>query len=180
MKASRYDRILLVGFMGAGKSSVGQALAGRLGWRFVDFDDEVEREAGMTVSEIFDRFGEARFRTLEARAAKALLRGSNVVLGSGGGWAAIPGRIAEAPAGTAVVWLQVSAAEAVRRVATQPGRRPLLDGDDPLGPARALLEERTTRYAEAPFGVDTEDSSVEDVTARILEMLELNEIDSAG
>jgi shikimate kinase len=166
------ERVLLVGFMGSGKTSVGRLLAERLGWRFIDFDEAIEAEAGVPVAEIFARGGEARFRSLEAGVAERLLTERHVVLGSGGGWAAAaPGRLARVPAGTATFWLEVSPAEAVRRARSQPGVRPLLDRPDPLAAAEALLSERAPRYGEARWTVDTDGSSVEDVTAGILEIL---------
>ena len=157
--------------MGAGKTTVGRLLAAALGWAFVDFDDEVERRAGATVAEIFERFGEARFRALETEVAASLLGRTSVVLGSGGGWAAEPGRLAGVPEGTAVVWLQVSPEEAVRRAGRDARRRPLLEAPDPVGRARSLLQRRSPQYAEAGWRVDTEHSSLDDVTARILEIL---------
>jgi len=165
------QRILLVGFMGSGKTSVGRALAQRLGWRFVDFDAAIEAEQGARIAEIFEREGEAHFRRLEARVAERLLSERDVVLGSGGGWAAAPGRLASVPPGTATFWLKVSPEEAVRRIGRQPGRRPLLDRPDALEEARRLLLERSPRYGEASWTVDTDGSAVEDVTARILEIL---------
>jgi shikimate kinase len=158
--------------MGSGKTSVGERLAGRLGWRFVDFDAEVEAEAGAEIAEIFSRHGEAWFRGLEADVAERLLRERNVVLGSGGGWAAAaPGRLSGVPGGTATFWLKVSPEEAVRRAGRRPGARPLLDRSDALAVAAELLRERAPRYAEASWTVDTDRSSVEDVTAGILEIL---------
>jgi shikimate kinase len=172
VKPERLERVLLVGFMGSGKTTVGRRLARRLGWRFVDFDDEVEAEGGGRVSEIFARHGEPWFRSLEARVAARLLAEREVVLGSGGGWAAAaPGRLKGVPEGTATVWLRVSPEEAVRRAGRRPGARPLLDRPDPLAAARRLAEERTPRYAEARWTVDTEGRSVEDVTAEVLEIL---------
>ena len=166
------ERVLLVGFMGSGKTSVGERLSRRLGWRFIDFDDAVEAEAGAEIPEIFARHGEAWFRRLEADVAERLLRERSVVLGSGGGWAAAaPGRLSGVPAGTATFWLKVSPEEAVRRAGRRPGRRPLLDRPDALAAAAALLQERAPRYAQASWTVDTERSSVEDVTAGILEIL---------
>lgn len=165
------ERVLLVGFMGSGKTSVGRRLGERLGWRFVDFDEAIEAEAGERVAEIFARRGEPWFRGLEARVAVRLLAERRVVLGSGGGWAAAPGRLAGVPAGTATFWLRVSPEEAVRRAGSRPRTRPLLDRPDPLETARTLLEERAPRYAEARWTVDTDRSSVEDVTAGILEIL---------
>ena len=172
MTPQALERVLLVGFMGSGKTSVGRRLAQRLGWRFLDFDDEIEAETGEEVRDIFARRGEPSFRAVEARVAERLLAERAVVLGSGGGWAAAaPGRLAGVPAGTATFWLRVSPEEAVRRAGSQPGTRPLLDRPDALAAARGLLEERAPRYGEAHWTVDTDHSSVEDVTAGILEIL---------
>lgn len=171
MTAGTLDRVLLVGFMGSGKSSVGRMVADRLGWRFVDFDDEIVREAGVSIPELFEAHGEPHFRALERRVAERLLGERGVVLGSGGGWAAVPGRVTSLPDGTESFWLAVSAPEAVRRTSGEPGARPLLDRPDALQEASRLLAEREPFYRQARWRVDTEDSSVEDVSARILEIL---------
>ena len=171
MTVSGLRRIVLIGFMGSGKTSVGRMLASELGWRFADFDQVVEEEAGMTVAEIFARHGEPHFRSIEERVARRLLQEVDVVLGSGGGWAAQPGRLRELPEGTATVWLKVSPGEALLRASKEPGSRPLLAGADAGDAATRLLAERTAAYAEARWAVDTEGSSVEDVSARIVDML---------
>ena len=158
--------------MGAGKTSVGLAVASGLGWRFVDFDRAIEEAEGATVPEIFATRGEAAFRALERRVADRLLAQEGVVLGSGGGWAvSAADRLAEPPPGTATFWLRVSPAEAVRRVVGEPGRRPLLDVENPLREATELLERRTAHYRLAHWAVDTDGSTVDDVTARILAIL---------
>jgi shikimate kinase len=171
----KFSCVLLVGFMGSGKTSVGCALASALGWRFRDFDDAVESDMGMSVPKIFERLGEAAFRDAEERVGERLLGEDQVVLGSGGGWAAATGRLEALPEGTASIWLQVSADEAVRRVSGQIGRRPLLAGSDPAGTARMLLDQRSAAYAAARWRVDTERHTVEDVSARILRLLTGND-----
>lgn len=164
-------RVLLVGFMGSGKSSVGRAVAERLGWRFIDFDDEIVREAGASIPEIFAERGEAYFREIEARVAERLLAEETVVLGSGGGWSAVEGRLDDLPPGTTSFWLRVSPESAVRRAGVEPGARPLLDRKDALEEASRLLTERAPFYGRARWAVDTEDATVEDVSARILEII---------
>lgn len=164
-------RVLLVGFMGSGKTSVGRTLAEALDWRFVDFDDEIARQVGLTVPEIFQRHGEERFRETEAQVARALLAHDRVVLASGGGWAARPGRLDETPPGTETFWLRVSPDEAVRRIGSEPGTRPLLARADALEEATRLVAEREEYYRRAGWTVDTDGRTVEDVTARILEIL---------
>lgn len=164
-------RVVLIGFMGAGKSEVGRALAARLGWRFLDFDEVIEQGAGRSVREIFEAEGEAAFRRMEADVADALLGEEGVVLATGGGWAAAPDRLANLPEGSVSVWLRVSVAEALRRSRAAPGSRPLLEGPGVESRASELLRTREPFYAAADAGVDTDGSTVEDVTARILEIL---------
>ena len=164
-------RILLVGFMGSGKSSVGRLLAEALGWEFADFDAEVERAEDRFVAAIFAESGEPAFRAAEASAGERLLARDRVVLASGGGWAGAPGRLRALPAGTLTVWLKVGPDEAVRRAAPRAGVRPLLAGADPVGAARELLRARTPFYADADLEVDTEGRTVEDVAAEILKRM---------
>jgi len=171
MTAGEARRILLVGFMGSGKTSVGQHVATALGWRFVDADAAIEAETGMPVSEIFRTRGEAAFRAMEARQMVVHLAQDSVVIASGGGWAAKPGWREVVGHGTVSIWLQVTAAEAVRRAKNRPGTRPLLSGAEPLNVVRELVAARSVSYARAAWKVDTEGSSVEDVSARILNIL---------
>lgn len=164
-------RILLVGFMGSGKSTVGPLLARALSWRFEDFDAHVEEAAGRSIPEIFREEGEARFRRIEDRVARTLLERDEVVLGSGGGWAAAPGRLSDLPQGTLSVWLRVSPEVAILRAGAGPDR-PLLAVADPLGRARSLLAARQEAYAGADLSVDTDGRTPEDVTGTILALIE--------
>src|SRR5689334_16860356 len=154
--------------MGSGKTSVGRQVAAAVGWRFIDFDEAIEAETGSTVAEIFAARGEPAFRALEEQVARRLLTEDHVVLASGGGWAAAPGRVRGVPPRTATVWLRVSPEEAVKRAGATTGARPLLARPDALQEASRLLAWRTPFYMEARWTVDTERSSVEDVTAEIL------------
>jgi len=167
----KVTRVILVGFMGAGKTSVGERIAAALGWRFVDLDDAIEQEEGRSVPEIFEHFGEARFRAVEARAAAEHLVREDIVIATGGGWAAVEGWRDALPAGTLSVWLDVDPDEAVRRAAQETGRRPLLAGEDPLRAAQALLRRRRAGYASAMERVDTTGRSLDDVTVRVLEVI---------
>jgi shikimate kinase len=169
--ADTLDRVLLVGFMGSGKTSVGRVVADRLGWRFIDFDDEIVREAGSSIPELFEERGEPHFRALEAQVAERLLAERAVVLGSGGGWGAVPEKLTSLPHGTGSFWLDVSAPDAIQRTSQEPGARPLLDRPDALQEASQLLAKRNQFYRQARWTVDTEHSSVEDVSARILKIL---------
>jgi len=171
VKTPTPERIVLVGFMGSGKSTVGPLLAQTLRWRFVDQDALVEEQEGLSIPEIFAGAGESHFRAVEAQVADRLLREKHIVMASGGGWAAVPDRLARLPEGTVCVWLRVSAEEVVRRTAAEPGSRPLLSGPHALERARRLLEERTPFYSQSDLEVDTEALRPEDVSARILGFL---------
>lgn len=172
MSSPMLHRIVLVGFMGAGKSSVGRALASQLSWRFEDLDEVVVKRSGRTIETWFRDMGEDAFRAEEDAVAQELLGEIRLVLASGGGWATRPRRLTELPPGTVSIWLDVDADEAVRRIEADSVLRPLLDGPEPQEEARRLLDSRRDACDSADVRVDTNGRSVEDVTSRILEILE--------
>jgi shikimate kinase len=162
-------RILLVGMMGAGKTTVGQLTALELGWDYLDSDAEVEAETGATVPELFARDGETAFREAEARALRAACaRASNVVVSVAGGAVLRPeNRTLIAASGT-VIWLRAQVDTLARRVGSGAGR-PLLDGD-PLTALADLEAVRSPLYAEvADLTIDVDGLRPSAVTARILE-----------
>jgi shikimate kinase len=152
---SPVERVVLLGFMAAGKTAVGAELARRLGWDAVDLDALIEAEQGVRVAAIFATHGEARFRELEGEATRRVAARAGVVLSPGGGWITRAENLGALGEGTLSVWLRVSPEEAVRRAAAAPGERPLLAGADPLAAARRLLDERAPLYARAALHVDT-------------------------
>lgn len=166
-----WRRVLLLGFMGAGKSTLGPLLAEALGWAFVDGDAELVRRSGVSVPEWFRVRGEAAFRREEAAITRELLGKEHVVLAPGGGWAAMPGALEAVPPGTARVWLRVSAEEAVRRANAGGEARPLLAGPDPVGRARELLKRRESYYARADFTVDVDGRTPTELIMAITEWL---------
>lgn len=141
--------------MGAGKSAVGRQLARLLRWRFIDIDQRIEQAAGMSIAQIFEQQGEPAFRDLERRVADQVLQGTHVVIATGGGWPVRDNRMAHLPAGTLSVWLVVDPATAVARTGRRKGQRPLLDTEDPLSTARALLARREPEYARADLHLQT-------------------------
>ena len=161
------SRILLVGFMASGKSSVGREVARMLDWQFVDFDDEIRRQAGEEIPDIFARSGEAGFRAIEARVARRLLRRVGVVLASGGGWAVQAGHMESLADDTLSVWLKVTPGTAVSRARAQGAERPLLDIARPVRHARRLLAARTPCYRLARLTLDSESISVTALAERI-------------
>lgn len=167
------ERIILVGFMCSGKSTVGRGLAERLGWEFIDFDEWIEREEGRRITEIFREEGEPYFRRLEARLTERLKERRRVVLAPGGGWIMQREPVAILRAGSRMVWLQVTATAALERAGADPtATRPLLSGDDPLEVARSLLEEREPFYQQADLCVDTVGRTPEEVVETVAAWLE--------
>ncbi|MEA4943298.1 MAG: shikimate kinase [Propionicimonas sp.] len=120
--------IVLIGFMGAGKTTVGRALADRLGLPFVDTDQIIEQAAGLTIAEIFEGYGEPGFRELEARVVTDRLAGPDAVLALGGG-AITTETVRRALTGHQVVLLDISLADTLRRIGGDPGR-PMLHRPD--------------------------------------------------
>ncbi|MXW16533.1 MAG: shikimate kinase [Gemmatimonadetes bacterium] len=161
-------RIVLVGFMGAGKSTVGPILARALDWDFVDLDDEVARREGSHPAEIIRRRGIERFRALESVAARELLRRERVVIAMGGGWAAQPGHMASLKPDSPSVWLRVDPVTALARIRGSSTPRPLLEGPDPHGAAVALLRRRVGHYGRSVITIETDGRSPEEVAWEIL------------
>lgn len=160
-------RVLLVGFMGSGKTLVGQALARRIGWSFRDFDQEIRMRVGLPIPEIFRQHGETCFREVEREVGDRLLAEDGVVLATGGGWPVAEGRMDRLPEGTLSVWLQVSPEEAVRRVREEGPTRPLLAVPDPLAKARDLLAKREGFYRKAHLAVDSHEGGPEELAEKI-------------
>ena len=146
--------IVLLGMMGSGKSSLGKRLAERRGVPFFDADSEIEKAAGgMSIADIFERFGEASFRDSERLVVKRLLDGPRHVLGLGGG-AFMDAATREHIAARAVsVWLDVPIEELVVRINRKPGKRPLLAGTDIHAKLQELHAERAPLYAKADIRV---------------------------
>jgi shikimate kinase len=151
---------------------VGAALAHRLGWDFVDVDDAIVQQAGASVAELFRTHGEAAFREMEARLTAGLSSRDRVVLSPGGGWAARPGALEALPEGTAVVWLDVSPAEALRRLQGTAVERPLLAGPDPVAALTQLAEQRSERYGLAQLVLHVDGRSTPEIAQDIQEWLE--------
>ena len=165
--------VVLVGMMGAGKTSVGRRLSTRLGLDFVDADAEIEAAAGLTIPEIFARHGEAHFRDGERRVISRLLGERQRVLATGGG-AYMQKATRERIAGTAVsIWLKADADVLLRRVRKR-SNRPMLNTPDPEDTLKKLIAERYPIYAEADITVISRDGPHEAVIESILHELCVN------
>lgn len=148
--------IVLVGMMGAGKSSIGRRVATRLGIPFVDADAEIEKAAGMTITDIFAIRGEAEFRAGEARVITRLLEGGPQVLATGGGAFVNPETRAAVAAKGISVWLKAEFDVLLKRIRRRHDR-PLLKTDDPAATLRKLMQERDPIYALADLTVQSRD-----------------------
>jgi shikimate kinase len=162
--------IVLVGMMGAGKSSVGRRLAQRVGIPFVDADTEIEKAAGMSISDIFAIHGEPDFRAGEARVIARLLDGGPQVLATGGGAFMNPGTRAGIAAKGVSVWLKAELDVLIKRIRRRHDR-PLLTTDDPTATLRELIAVRYPIYAEAELTVQSRDVPHEKIVDEIIEAL---------
>ena len=162
--------VVLVGMMGAGKTSVGKRLAAKLGLPFVDADAEIEAGAQLTIPEIFERFGEAYFREGERKVIARLLASGPMVLATGGG-AFMNATTRENIARHGVsIWLKPSFDILLARVRKK-SNRPLLRTANPEETLRRLLEERSPIYALADFTIESLDAAHDSVVEAILQRL---------
>src|SRR3954447_3701744 len=162
--------VVLVGMMGAGKSSIGRRLASRLGMGFVDADAEIEAAAGMTIAEIFTSYGEPYFRSGEQRVISRLLESGPQVLATGGGAFMNAETRAAIRAKGISVWLRATLDVLTRRIKRR-GDRPLLKNADPAETLRRLIEERDPVYAEADLTVESRDVPHETIVEEMLQGL---------
>ncbi len=165
--------LVLVGFMGTGKSSLGRAAASALGRPFRDTDGAVQERAGCPIPEVFARWGEVRFREWEAEAVSALGRASALVLATGGGVLARPENVTALRAGGLLVALRARPEVILHRVggAEAARTRPLLAGGDPLARIRSLLAAREPMYAGADASLDTSDLTLEAAVRALLRVV---------
>ncbi|KAA5598289.1 shikimate kinase [Blastochloris sulfoviridis] len=168
--------LVLIGMMGAGKSTVGKRLAARLDLPFADADSEIEAAAGMTVAEIFERHGEASFRDGEAKVIRRLVEGEAKVIATGGGAYMRAETRALVGERALTVWLKANFDVLMRRVRRR-ADRPLLKAPDPEGVMRRLIAERYPVYAEADITVLSRDVPqevmVEEIIAALAEHLRI-------
>ena len=163
----RRPHLVLVGLPGAGKSSVGKAVAEQLGRTFVDFDLEIERRQGKTIAEIFGEKGEGHFRELERALTEELRLMGNMILAPGGGWVSNPEvvRLIRPPA--RLIYLRLRPETALERLGSERSTRPLLMRPDPLGELRRLFDARKAAYESADHVIEAELLDVEEVIKRV-------------
>ncbi len=162
--------LVLVGLMGAGKTSIGRRLAQRLGAPFVDADEEIARAAGRSVSDIFADFGEAGFRDGERKVIARLMQGPPGVLATGGGaWMDEHTRALVRDRGLSI-WLHAGLDVLMERVSRR-NTRPLLKQASPRQTMQALIEARYPVYASADIHINSGEGSHEQTLAKIMTAL---------
>ena len=162
--------IVLVGLMGAGKTTLGRRIAPELGLPFIDSDSEVEKVAGCTIGEIFKNSGEKIFRDVERRVMLRLLSQSPAVIGSGGGsFMDVNTRNLIRKKGTSI-WLRADL-ELLYRRARRRTHRPLLNNDDPRKTLMRLMEERYAVYQKADLIFDVTEEPPDKMAIKLVETL---------
>jgi shikimate kinase len=165
-----FKNIILTGFMGVGKTSVGTRLAQDLGYAFVDTDKLIEAGQKMTISAIFAKYGEPYFREIEAQIIRKIMRGENQVVSTGGG-AVIWDANREAFKKAGFVVCLTARPEVIFDRIKHEVHRPLLQTADPLAKIKQLLAKREQYYAQADASIDTSGKSVERVISEIKERI---------
>ena len=150
------ENIILIGFMGVGKTSLGKLLASKLGRAFIDLDEKIEHDANMTIPEIFEKHGEKYFRELEKSAVKEVTARKNLVIATGGGTVKDEENLQLLKNSGVIICLTTDPEEIFRRTEKH-GERPVLDGggNERLETIKKLLAEREKFYSQADFQIDT-------------------------
>ncbi len=170
LKLKRTPGLYLVGFMGSGKSSIGRLLADELGWSFADIDEDIEKEQGVSIAEIFDTRGEEQFRRLEHEAIRKRVRdvehGRPLVLALGGGAFIDPANRGLLEERGVTLWLDCSFPRICSRLEGQT-HRPLARHPDKI---RQLYDDRRDAYSQAEYRIEADTDDAGAVVAEILKL----------
>jgi XRE family transcriptional regulator, aerobic/anaerobic benzoate catabolism transcriptional regulator len=163
------NHIALIGLRGAGKSTLGAALAKRLGLPFVELGQEIERAAGMATKDIFDQGGQLAYRGLERQALSAtLVRHSRAVIATGGSLVSQPDTFELLLERCFTVWLKATPRQHMARVIAQGDHRPMADHRHAMADLKRILSERAALYGRADATLDTSDSDVQTTLRNLL------------
>jgi shikimate kinase len=162
--------LILVGLPGSGKTTVGQAVAGKTGRTFLDLDREIERREGRSITQIFGEKGEAYFRRLERELTEELTLVGNMIVSPGGGWIVDPENVRMVRPPARLIYLRVSPTTALKRLGSMRMMRPLLTRPDPLAELTRLWEDRRQAYETADYVVSTELFDLQKVIERVTEL----------
>jgi shikimate kinase len=172
--------LILIGFMGTGKSSVGLKVAERLKMEFVDMDKEIERITGLTIKELFRRYGEIRFRSEEKLMAAKLSKRSNLVVATGGGVVLYKENIEALRNNGIVICLEASPEDILERVSRKKGSRPLLKKNVTTKDIKQMLKEREPFYAQADYRINTSEGDLYAVVNEIVRIYNHAKLGQAG
>lgn len=164
-------KIVLTGFMGTGKTSVGRELSRRLGYEFIDTDTLIEEQEGMPISLIFKEKGEDYFRSIECSIVKEVSEKNNVVIATGGGVIKNKKNVDNLRKRGIIIWLKAEPEVILKRVMLEGGKRPLLDVEEPLNEINKLLAEREELYMQSDIAVDTSFITPGETAEEIIEKL---------
>jgi len=162
--------LVLVGFMGTGKTTVGKILARRLQRPFVDLDHVIEAQAGMSIAQYFEQHGEPAFRALESEVVQQVSSEPGQVIACGGGAILNPDNKLALEASGTIICLQASPAKILERIAHH-SHRPLLEGEDRAERLQAIYDERKPLYDQLALQINTDGLSLEEVAEAVLKMI---------
>ena len=162
--------VMLIGLMGSGKTVIGRMLSQAYGWDFVDSDKKIEDDSNLRITDIFDLFGEPKFREMERRIIGALIGQDKHIISVGGGAFCQSDIRAAAKGAVTTLWLRATPSELLSRMDNL-SSRPLLAGDDPLAILQRLHEERFADYSQADIVVDTDGLSLRQSLDRVMAAL---------
>ena len=160
--------IVLTGFMGAGKSTVGMKLAERLKMQFVDLDKEIEKVTGMTISQIFKRYGEIRFRSEENLMVEKLAKRDGLVIATGGGTILREENMQILRNNGIIILLEASPEDIFARVSRKRGTRPLLRKNLTIENIEAMLADRDPFYQQADHRINTSGKDLDTIVKEIM------------
>jgi XRE family aerobic/anaerobic benzoate catabolism transcriptional regulator len=170
--AARHRRIALIGLRGAGKSTLGAALAERLEMPFLELDRLIEQESGLTLDLIFDFHGQAGFRRLERQCLEEVLRRCpRFVIATGGSLVSEPGTFERLLSSCFAVWVRTSPEEHMQRVIAQGDMRPMSNNRDAMSDLKRILSEREVLYSKADIQIDTASRSFEQSLESLMQTL---------
>ncbi|HNX27850.1 MAG TPA: shikimate kinase [Syntrophomonadaceae bacterium] len=164
--------IVLTGFMGTGKSTVGMKLAERLKMEFVDLDREIERVTGMSVSQIFKRYGEIRFRSEENLMAAKLAKKENLVIATGGGTVLQENNIETFRENGLIICLEADPEDIFARVNRKRGTRPLLKKNLTIEDIKKMLADRSFFYQQADYRLNTSGKDLDSIVKEIIGLIQ--------
>ncbi len=168
------NNIVLIGFMGTGKTALGKRLADNLKKKFFDTDDDIEKVSGMSIGRIFNNFGEVRFRSEETLAVTRASKLRNSVIATGGGVVLDQTNMDMLAKNGIIIALKADPKEIQRRVSKRNSFRPLLGNDRSLEHITELLSKREEMYARADHVIDTTGKGLEEVLSDALQIIKKN------